>query len=73
MVKESNLVAVTKIPKRIGQRQQVIVMNPDQVVGLQYFVQLRGKTLVDPHIAAEIAAGALNSVPILRLSISSED
>ena len=47
--KESNLVAVTKIPKRIGQRQQVIVMNPDQVLGLQYFVQLSGKTLVDAY------------------------
>jgi hypothetical protein len=31
-------------------------MNPDNVVGLQNLVQFRGEALVNPHIAAEIAA-----------------
>ena len=56
MVKKPDFVAVTTIPKCLGQRQQVIIMNPDNVVGLQNLVQFSSEALVDPHIAAEIAA-----------------
>ena len=56
MVKKPDFVAVPAIPKCLGQRQQVIIMNPDNVVGLQNLVQLRGEALVNPHIAAEITA-----------------
>jgi hypothetical protein len=44
------------IPKCFGQRHQVIVMNPDNVVGLQKLVQFSRESLIDPHIATEIAA-----------------
>jgi isopentenyl diphosphate isomerase/L-lactate dehydrogenase-like FMN-dependent dehydrogenase len=56
MVKKPDFVAVLAIPKCLGQRQQVIIMNPDNVVGLQNLVQFRREALVNAHIAAEIAA-----------------
>ena len=56
MVKIPDLVAVTAIPKCLGQWQQVIIMYPDNVVGLQKLMQFRGEALVNPHITGEIAA-----------------
>ena len=39
-------------PQRLGQRDQVIIMHPDDVVGLQHLGQLVGEMLIDPQIAA---------------------
>ena len=62
MVKKSNPVAMTAIPKCLGQGQQMIIMNPDNVVGLQNLVQFRREMLVDPHIPAEIAAREFRNI-----------
>src|SRR5664279_3651654 len=56
MVKKPDFVAVTTISKCLGQRQQMIIMNPNNVVGFQNLVQFRGEALVNPHIATEITA-----------------
>jgi hypothetical protein len=37
-------------------------MHPDDVVCSKKFMQFRGKALVDPHIAAEVAAGEFGQV-----------
>jgi hypothetical protein len=67
MVKKPDPVAMTAIAKCLGQRQQVIIMNPDNVVGLQNLVQFGREALVDPHIAAEIAAREFRKIqPIMQ-------
>jgi hypothetical protein len=55
MVKKPDPVAMTGSPKFLGQWHQVIIMNPDNVVGLQNLVQFSREALVNTHIAAEIA------------------
>lgn len=45
----------------------MVIMNPDDVVGPKKLVQFRGKALVDPHIAAEVAAGEFRQVqPVMQ-------
>jgi hypothetical protein len=43
------------LAQRLGERHQVIVVHPDQIVGLEQLVQLPGEGVVDPQVAAEIA------------------
>jgi hypothetical protein len=56
MEKKADPVAMTAIPKFLGQRHQVIIMNPDDIVRLQKLFQFRREKPVDPHIPTEIAA-----------------
>ena len=67
VVEKADLVAVTALAQRLGQRQQMEIMHPDNVVAAKKFVQFRGKALVDPHIAAEVAAREFRQVqPVMQ-------
>jgi hypothetical protein len=42
-------------------------VNPYDIIGLKKLVQFRGEDLVDPHIAAEIAAGEFRQIqPVVK-------
>ena len=62
MQEEADPVAVTAVAQHFCQRDEMIVVHPDDVVGLQQAVQLVGKMCVDAPIAAEIAARKLREV-----------
>ena len=52
----ADAVPVAARAQRLGERDQVIVVHPDEVVGPQQLVELVGEMLVDAHVAGEIAA-----------------
>src|SRR5262249_61169293 len=56
---EADAVLVAKIAQRFGQRHQVIVVDPDQVVRPEHVVQLAGKVVVAPQITREGRAGRI--------------
>ena len=67
MNEETDLVVVPAIAQRLGQRDQMIVMHPHDVVGLQQCFEVTGEILVDAEIAAEIAAGEFGEIePIMQ-------
>src|SRR3989304_1230649 len=67
MQKKTNLVAVATITQRLGERNEMIVMYPDNVVGLQDFIQLGGKMGVNPYVAAQIAEREFRQVePVVQ-------
>jgi hypothetical protein len=52
----ADAVAMAAVAQHLRQRNEMIVMHPDDVVGLQQIGELVGKVRVDAAIAAEIAA-----------------
>ena len=55
-------VLVAARAQRLGERDQVIVVHPDEIVGAQHLVELVGEMLVDAHVAGEIAARELGLI-----------
>ena len=62
MEEEADLVLVAAIAQRLGERQQMIVVHPDDVVGPQDVVELVGEIFVDPDVAGQIAAQIFGKV-----------
>ncbi|HVZ91413.1 MAG TPA: hypothetical protein VG843_07160 [Rhizomicrobium sp.] len=60
MQKESDAVSKTEATKRPGQRNEVVVVHPDEIVGLKELGQRRGEKLVDRAIAFEVLAAELD-------------
>ena len=56
MQEKADAVAVTPVAQHFCKRNEVIVVHPDDVVGLQQIVQFVGEMRVDAPVAAEIAA-----------------
>ena len=56
MQEKSDAVAVTAVAQHFCKRNEMIVVHPDDIVGLQQIVQLVGEVRVDAPVAAEIAA-----------------
>ena len=56
MQEKTDPVAMTAVAQHLGKRNEVIVVHPDDVVGLQQIVQFVGEMRVDAPVAAEIAA-----------------
>ena len=55
------------LPQRLGQRHEVVIVHPDDVVGLQHLVEFGGEMLIDAEIAAEVAAGEFRQVqPVME-------
>ena len=59
---EPDAVVVPACPEHLGKRHQVVVMHPDEVVGLQDLFELGREMLVDAHVAREIAAREFREV-----------
>src|SRR5262249_25855857 len=54
-------------PQGIRDRDQVIVVNPDQVIFLEDLFEFGGEMIVDPEIATEVAARKLRQVqPVME-------
>ena len=60
--KEADPVGVAAASQRVGDRDQVIVVHPDQVVGLDDPLELGREMIVDPHVAGEVAPRELGEV-----------
>src|SRR4029077_3633847 len=65
MEEEADPVLVAKLAQRLGERYQVIVMNPDQIVGLDQLMQLPGEGVVDPQVSAEIAMSEFGALELI--------
>ncbi len=64
---EADPVAVTAIAQHFGERDQMVVVHPDDIVVAQDVVQLSRELRVDAPIAAEIAARKLREIePIMQ-------
>ena len=64
---KADLVVVAAIAQRLGQRNQMIVVHPDHVVGPQQFFKMRGEILVDAEITAEVAAREFGKIePVMQ-------
>ena len=67
MDEETDLVAVPAVAQRLGQRNQMIVVHPYDVVGFQQCFEVTGEILVYPEIAAEIASREFGEIePIMQ-------
>ena len=62
MQEETDLVVQPASLKRLRQGYQMIVMDPDDIVGLQQLGQFVGELFVDPQIAGQIAARKLRQI-----------
>ena len=60
--KEADPVGVAAASQRVGDRNQVIVVHPDQVVGLDDPLELGREMIVHPHVAGEVAPRELGEV-----------
>lgn len=60
--KEPDAVSMTASPQRVGDRDEVIIVNPDHVVGFDDLFEFRGETVIDAEIATQIAAGKLGEI-----------
>ena len=61
MQEEADAVVTAALAKRAGQRQQVVIVYPDKVVGLKNFVELRGeedtkRSRADDYVSGHIAS-----------------
>ena len=64
---ETDFVAVTTIAQRFRQRNKMVVVHPNHVVGLQQCFEMTGEILVYPEIAAEIASREFGEIePIMQ-------
>jgi hypothetical protein len=59
---EADAVGVTALAELLGDRDQVIVVNPDDVVRLEDLRKLAGEVAVHSEIAGEVAAGELGQI-----------
>ena len=67
MQEEADLVLDAALAQRLGERQEVIVVHPDHVVGPQESLQPVGEHLVDAEIAGHVAAGELHEIePVVQ-------
>ena len=64
---ETDLVVVPAIAQRLGERHEMIVVHPHDIVGPQQFFRCVGEILVDAKIAAKVAAREFGKVePIMQ-------
>ena len=67
MQEKADAVAVTAVAQHFCKRNEMIVVHPDDVVGLQQIVQLVGEMRVDAPVAAEIAARKFREIePVVQ-------
>src|SRR5215470_7080982 len=62
---EANAILVAQIAQRLGEWDQVIVMDPDQIVGLDQLVELPGEGIVDPQVSTEIATREFSALELI--------
>src|SRR5476649_1962639 len=67
MNEEADLVLVATLAQRLGQRNQMIVVHPNHVIGAQHLLKAAGEEFIDPKITAEIAAGEFRKIePVMQ-------
>jgi hypothetical protein len=67
MQKKSDPVGVAASPQRVGNRVQVVVVDPDQIVALDDFFELGREVIVDPEISAQIPTRELREIePVMQ-------
>ena len=59
---EADPVGMAAASQRVGNRNQVIIVHPDEVVGLDDPLELGREMIVHPHVAGEIAPRELGEV-----------
>jgi hypothetical protein len=63
----ADAVAMAAIAQHLGERNEMIVVHPDHIVGLEEIVQLIGEMRIDAAVTAEIAARELGKIePIMQ-------
>ena len=50
------------VAQHFGERDEMIIVHPDDVVRLQQVVQLRGEMRIDAAVSAEIAAREFSEI-----------
>jgi hypothetical protein len=64
---KTDAIMVTAVAQHFCKRNEVIVVHPDDIVGLQQIMQLVGKVRVDTPVAAEIAARKFREIePVVQ-------
>ena len=64
---EADAIGMAAPPQRGGDRDQVVVVNPDQIVLVDHLFQFGGEVLVDAEIAAQIAAREFREIkPVMQ-------
>ena len=64
---KSNAVAMSALAQHLRQRNEMVVVHPDDIVGLQQLVQLVCEMHIDPQVAAEVAAREFGEVePVVQ-------
>src|ERR1700688_1882026 len=67
MDEEADFVLVAAITQRLGKRDEMIVMHPHHVVGLEKLLQIAGEKFIHPIITAEIAAREFGEIePVMQ-------
>src|SRR5690606_1577225 len=67
MQEEADLVPVPAFAQRLRQREEMIVVHPDDVVWPQNLVQFIGEMLVDAQVAAEVTAREFRKIePVMQ-------
>ena len=56
MKEKANAIFVPALAQCLGERHQVIIMHPDEVIRLEHLVQLSCEVIIDTQIAAQIPA-----------------
>jgi hypothetical protein len=62
MKEEADAVGMAATAQRVRDRDQVIVMDPDEVVGLDDLFELVGEKIVHPHVSGEITPRELGEI-----------
>ena len=67
MQEEPDAIAVAAATHRVGDRDEMVVMDPDQIIFLDDLFELGGKMIIDLEISAEIPARELGKVdPVMQ-------
>src|ERR1700683_1957430 len=62
MKEETDPIDVAAASQRVRDRNQVVVVDPDHVIGYDYLFELGGKMIIVPHVSGEIPPRKLGEV-----------
>ena len=60
--KKTDAIVVPALAQGLGERDQVIIMHPDEVIRREHLVQPAREVIIDPQIATQIAARELGEI-----------
>ena len=62
MKEKADAILVPALAQRLGERHQMIIMHPDEIIRPEHLVQLAREVIIDTQIAAQIPARELGKI-----------